>query len=45
MKKTFSLVLIFLSLTISNSYTKNELYDKIDLFGEVLEKNKKRLCR
>ena len=41
MKKTFSLVLIFLSLTISNSYTKNELYDKIDLFGEVLEKIKK----
>ncbi len=41
MKKTFSLVVIFLSLTIGNSYPKNELYDKIDLFGEVLEKIKK----
>tara|TARA_A100001011_G_C14316103_1_gene848077 strand:- start:4207 stop:5343 length:1137 start_codon:yes stop_codon:yes gene_type:complete len=41
MKKTFSLVVIFLSLTIGNSYSKNELYDKIDLFGEVLEKIKK----
>ncbi len=41
MKKTFSLVVLFLSLTIGNSYPKNELYDKIDLFGEVLEKIKK----
>ena len=41
MKKKISLVVIFLSLTIGNSYPKNEIYDKIDLFGEVLEKIKK----
>ena len=41
MKKTFFLTVVFLSLTIGNSYPKNELYDKIDLFGEVLEKIKK----
>ena len=41
MKKTFFLIVIFLFLQVSNSYSKNELYDKIDLFGEVLEKIKR----
>ena len=40
MKKIISFVIIFLSLT-NVSYSKNELYEKIDLFGEVLEKIKK----
>jgi carboxyl-terminal processing protease len=40
-KKTFFLIVIFLFLQVSNSYSKNELYDKIDLFGEVLEKIKR----
>ena len=37
MKKIF-LILLFLTLNINNSYSNNKLYDKIDLFGEVLEK-------
>ena len=40
MKKIF-LILLFLTLNINNSYSNNKLYDKIDLFGEVLEKIKK----
>tara|TARA_B100000965_G_scaffold404724_1_gene436359 strand:+ start:68 stop:1201 length:1134 start_codon:yes stop_codon:yes gene_type:complete len=40
MKKIF-LILLFLNLSINNSYSNNNLYDKIDLFGEVLEKIKK----
>ena len=40
MKKIF-LILLFLSLNINNSHSNNKLYDKIDLFGEVLEKIKK----
>ena len=40
MKKIF-LILFFLNLSINNSYSNNKLYDKIDLFGEVLEKIKK----
>ncbi len=41
MKKTFFSIVVFLLMTSSNSYSNNELYDKIDLFGEVLEKIKK----
>ena len=41
MKKTFFSIVVFLLMTSSNSYSSNELYDKIDLFGEVLEKIKK----
>tara|TARA_B100000965_G_scaffold402300_1_gene427959 strand:- start:385 stop:1518 length:1134 start_codon:yes stop_codon:yes gene_type:complete len=40
MKKIF-LILFFLSLNMNNAYSNNNLYDKIDLFGEVLEKIKK----
>ena len=40
MKKIF-LILLFLSLNINNSHSNNKLYDKIDLFGEVLEKIKR----
>ncbi len=41
MKKIiFSVILIF-SLNFSYSYSSNELYEKIDLFGEVLEKIRK----
>ena len=40
MKKIIFNIVIFLSLT-SVSYSNNEIYEKIDLFGEVLEKIKK----
>ena len=32
---------LFLNLNLTNSYSSSELYEKIDLFGEVLEKIKK----
>ena len=38
MKKTLFLIILFFNLNIVDSYSKNELYEKIDLFGEVLEK-------
>ena len=41
MKKTILLIILFLNLSLTNSYSNNELYEKIDLFGEVLEKIKK----
>ena len=41
MKKIIFLIILFLNLNLSNSYSSNELYQKIDLFGEVLEKIKK----
>jgi len=41
MKKIIFLIIIFLNLNLAHSYSKNELYEKIDLFGEVLEKIKK----
>tara|TARA_B100001250_G_scaffold408039_1_gene429769 strand:+ start:446 stop:1582 length:1137 start_codon:yes stop_codon:yes gene_type:complete len=41
MKKTLFLIILFFNLNIVDSYSKNELYEKIDLFGEVLEKIKK----
>ena len=43
MKKIFSLILIFFFFNLNFAYSskKDELYDKIDLFGEVLEKIKK----
>jgi len=41
MKKTIFLIICFLNLSLANSYSNNELYEKIDLFGEVLEKIKK----
>ena len=39
--KKIILVLILLNFNISHSFSNNELYEKIDLFGEVLEKIKK----
>ena len=43
MKKIFSLILIFIFFNLNFAYSskKDKLYDKIDLFGEVLEKIKK----
>ena len=41
MKKIIFLIILFLNLSLTNSYPNNELYEKIDLFGEVLEKIKK----
>jgi len=41
MKKIIILSLIFLNYFNLNAYSKNDLYEKIDLFGEVLEKIKK----
>ena len=41
MKKIILLIILFLNLNFTHSYSNNELYEKIDLFGEVLEKIKK----
>jgi carboxyl-terminal processing protease len=41
MKKILLLSIFFLNSIIPYAYTKNNLYDKIDLFGEVLEKIQK----
>ena len=40
MRKITLLIILFLNLSFTNSYSNNELYEKIDLFGEVLEKIK-----
>ena len=37
MKKIFILSIFFLNLSITFVFSKNDLYEKIDLFGEVLE--------
>ena len=37
MKKNIFLILLFLNLNIASSHSSNELYDKIDLFGEVIQ--------
>ena len=41
MKKSIFLIILFFNFNFSYSYSNNELYQKIDLFGEVLEKIKK----
>ena len=41
MKKIIFLIILFLNLNFTYSHSNNELYEKIDLFGEVLEKIKK----
>ena len=41
MKKILLLILIIFNLSFSITNAKNELYEKIDLFGEVLENIKK----
>jgi len=38
--KKIIISIFFLSINISHSYSNNKLYEKIDLFGEVLEKIK-----
>ena len=40
MKKIIFLIILFLNLNLGNSYSNNKLYEKIDLFGEVMEKIK-----
>ena len=40
MRKITLLIILFLNLSFTNTYSNNELYEKIDLFGEVLEKIK-----
>ena len=37
MKKILILSIFFLNLTGVNSFSKNDLYEKIDIFGEVIE--------
>ena len=41
MKKILVISIIYLSSISSSVYSKNNLYEKIDLFGEVLENIKK----
>ena len=41
MIKIIFFIIFFLNFNLSYSYSNNDLYDKIDLFGEVLEKIKK----
>ena len=41
MKKIIFLIILFFNLNFTYSYSSNELYKKIDLFGEVLEKIKR----
>ena len=38
MKKIIFYIILFLNFTFTNSYSNNKLYEKIDLFGEVIEK-------
>ena len=41
MRKKISIIIIFFNIHFTNSFSQNELYEKIDLFGEVLEKIEK----
>ena len=41
MRKIFIFIIIALNSLYSVAYPKNDLYEKIDLFGEVLENIKK----
>ena len=41
MKKTFIFLALFLIFFNNSVFSKNELYEKIDLFGEVIENIKK----
>ncbi len=40
MKKIIFLIIFFLNINLVHSFSNNELYEKIDLFGEVIEKIK-----
>ena len=37
MKKVIIFIILILNLSITTSFSKNDLYEKIDIFGEVLE--------
>ena len=41
MKKIIFFIIVFLNLNLSCAFSNNQLYEKIDLFSEVLEKIKK----
>ncbi len=41
MKKIIFFIILFTNINLGYSYSSNELYEKIDLFGEVIEKIKK----
>jgi len=41
MKKVVIFIILIFNLSITTSFSKNDLYEKIDLFGEVLENIKK----
>jgi carboxyl-terminal processing protease len=41
MKKILILIIFFFNFNITSAFTKNDLYEKIDLFGEVIENIKK----
>ena len=41
MKKIFILSILIFNFTAYSAFSKNNLYEKIDLFGEVLENIKK----
>ena len=41
MKKIFIFLIFFFNFNKSTAFSKNDLYEKIDLFGEVLENIKK----
>ena len=45
MRKTFIFLALFLIFFNNSVFSKNELYEKIDLFGEVIRKYQKRVCR
>ena len=41
MKKIIIISFLIFNFSISNSFSKNDLFEKIDLFGEVIENIKK----
>ena len=45
MKKILILSILIFNFTTNSVFSKNELYEKIDLFGEVLENIKKEIGR
>ena len=41
MKKILFLIIFTFNFNMTSAFTKNDLYEKIDLFGEVIENIKK----
>ena len=41
MKKILFLIIFTFNFNMTSAFTKNDLYEKIDLFGEVIENVKK----